>query len=216
MAGILYFKCEIRILGSKSMVAFPTGQTHGYPCHSWTALRDLLNTPSIMRASPPLISISTFPKSSLACSIGRFPTEILQQIITFVLGQYLTDILLDPESTRSWDAIGTLLHINHCLRCCALKVLNALWEGTFVERKTGCVSVSPLKDLAHSSGGCVWRWSVLKGFRVTTYTRSNTCVASPNSHVPIPMRSFPRRGTFFPCARRRRRTNDSADPLLCT
>ena len=90
------------------------------------------------------MSVSMFPQSSLVYSFGRFPTEILQQIVTLALGQYLTDILLDPESTRSWDAIGTLLHANHCLRCCALKVLNALWEGTFVERKTGCVFASPL------------------------------------------------------------------------
>jgi hypothetical protein len=61
----------------------------------------------------------------------------LQEIVTLALGQYLTDILLAPESTRSWDAISILLHVNHCLRCCALKVLNVLWEGTFVDRKTG-------------------------------------------------------------------------------
>ena len=97
------------------------------------------------------MSVVTSPKSSLPCSIGRFPTEILQEIVNLALGQYLTDILLAPESTRSWDAISILLHVNHCLRCCALKVLNVLWEGTFVERKTGCVFVSPFKDLAHSS-----------------------------------------------------------------
>ncbi|KAI9456699.1 hypothetical protein BJY52DRAFT_1275548 [Lactarius psammicola] len=90
-----------------------------------------------MRASPPPTSVGPFPQSSLACFVGRFPTEILQEIVTLTLGQYLTDILLAPESTRRWDAIGTLLHVNHCLRCCALKVLNVLWEGTFVERKTG-------------------------------------------------------------------------------
>ncbi|KAH9180218.1 hypothetical protein EDB89DRAFT_2061928 [Lactarius sanguifluus] len=87
-----------------------------------------------MRASPPLTSA---PQSSLAYTVGRFPTEILQEIVSLALGQYLTDILLAPELTRSWDAIGTILHVNHCLRSCALKVLNVLWEGTFVERKTG-------------------------------------------------------------------------------
>jgi hypothetical protein len=115
-----------------------------------TAPRHLFNTLSIMRASP----VSPFPKSSLAWSVGRFPTEILQEIVILALGQYLTDILLAPESTRSWDGISVLLHINHCFRCCALKVLNVLWEGTFVDRKTGCVFVSPLRDLAHSSKGC--------------------------------------------------------------
>lgn len=90
-----------------------------------------------MRASPPLTSFDPFPRSSLARSVGRFPTEILQEVVTLAIGQFLTDVLLAPESTRSWDAIGTLLHVNNCLRCCALKVLNVLWEGTFVERKTG-------------------------------------------------------------------------------
>ncbi|KAN0127573.1 hypothetical protein V8E53_011754 [Lactarius tabidus] len=87
-----------------------------------------------MRANLPSMSVGAFSQSSLS---GRFPTEILQEIVTLTLGQYLTDILLDPESTQSWDAITILLHVNHCLRCCALKVLNVLWEGTFVERKTG-------------------------------------------------------------------------------
>ncbi|KAI9446782.1 hypothetical protein H4582DRAFT_604718 [Lactarius indigo] len=87
-----------------------------------------------MRASPLLTSVH---QSSLPCNVGRLPTEILQEIVTLALGQYLTDILLAPELTRSWDAIGTILHVNHCLRLCALKVLNVLWEGTFVERKTG-------------------------------------------------------------------------------
>lgn len=109
-----------------------------------------------MRVNLPLMSVVTSPKSSLPCSVGRFPTEILQEIVNLALGQYLTDILLAPESTRSWDAISILLHVNHCLRCCALKVLNVLWEGTFVERKTGCVFVSPFKDLAHSSD--TWYW----------------------------------------------------------
>jgi len=83
------------------------------------------------------MSVGIFSQSSFVYSVGRFPTEILQEIVTLALGQYLTHILLDPESTRNWDAIGVLLHANHCLRCCALKVLNVLWEGTFVERKTG-------------------------------------------------------------------------------
>jgi hypothetical protein len=32
-------------------------------------------------------------------------------------------------------------------------VLNVLWQGTFVERKTGCVFVSPLTNITHSSEG---------------------------------------------------------------
>ncbi|KAI0259912.1 hypothetical protein BC834DRAFT_903266 [Gloeopeniophorella convolvens] len=67
----------------------------------------------------------------------HFPPELLHQVITLTLGQYLSDVLLAPESTRSWDAIGTLLHVNHCFRCCTLRVLSPLWDGTFVERKSG-------------------------------------------------------------------------------
>ena len=162
-----------------------------------------------MRASQPPTSVGPSPQSSLACSVGRFPTEILQEIVILALGQYLTDILLAPESTRSWDAIGILLHVNHCFRCCALKVLNLLWEGTFVDCKTGSVFRFAFREISHTQAR-------VKGFRVTTRTRLYTCEASRNSLVPIPMRSSPHFVTFFPCARQRRRTSDSADPSSCT
>ncbi|KAF8274265.1 hypothetical protein EI94DRAFT_1794479 [Lactarius quietus] len=140
-----------------------------------------------MRASPPPTSVGSFPQSLLAYSVGRFPTEILQEIVTLTLGQYLTDILLAPESTRGWDAIGILLHVNHCLRCCALKVLNMLWEGTFVERKTRCVLVSPLTNLTRSTEGRGGRERLPRNYvHKIEYLRRLAELAHTDPHAILP------------------------------
>jgi hypothetical protein len=139
-----------------------------------------------MRENLPSTSVGTFPQSSRSCSVGRFPTEILQEIVTLALGQYLTDILLAPESTRSWDAISILLHVNHCLRCCALKVLNVLWEGTFVDRKTGCVFLSPFKDLAHSSDAGAGERLPRNYMHKVEYLRRLSELARTDPHAVLP------------------------------
>ncbi|KAI9511343.1 hypothetical protein F5148DRAFT_358458 [Russula earlei] len=69
--------------------------------------------------------------------ISFFPTELLHDVIALTLGRYLGDILIAPVSTRSWDAIGTLLHVDYHFRSCTLRVLDALWDGTFTDRKSG-------------------------------------------------------------------------------
>ena len=68
-----------------------------------------------------------------------FPTELLHEVIILTLSRYLSDVLIAPASTRSWDAIGALLHVDYHFRSCTLGVLNALWDGYFVDHKTGCV-----------------------------------------------------------------------------
>ena len=78
-------------------------------------------------------------QSFVAKAARLFPTELLHEIITLILSRYLSDVLIDPASTRSWDAIGALLHIDYHFRACTLSVMNALWDGDFVDRKTGCV-----------------------------------------------------------------------------
>lgn len=70
----------------------------------------------------------------------RFPTELLYQIIVLILSRYLSDVLIAPGTTRNWDAIGALLHIDYRFRSCTLSVLDILWDGNFVDHKTGCVS----------------------------------------------------------------------------
>lgn len=67
-----------------------------------------------------------------------FPTELLQEVLTLTLSRYLSDVLIAPASTRSWDAIGTLLHVNYHFRSCTAKVLDALWDGRFLNYDTGC------------------------------------------------------------------------------
>jgi hypothetical protein len=79
-------------------------------------------------------------QSRVAKGVHYFPTELLHEVITLTLSRYLSDVLIAPASTRSWDAIGALLHVDYHFRCCTLNVLNALWDGTFVDRKSGCVS----------------------------------------------------------------------------
>jgi hypothetical protein len=78
-------------------------------------------------------------QSLVAKSARFYPTELLHEIITLTLSRYLSDVLIAPTSTRSWDAIGALLHVDYHFRSCTLSVLNALWGGTFVDYKTGCV-----------------------------------------------------------------------------
>ncbi|KAF8497195.1 hypothetical protein F5888DRAFT_335648 [Russula emetica] len=76
-------------------------------------------------------------QSLIAKSARHFATELLHEIITLTLSRYLSDVLIAPASTRSWDAIGTLLHVDYHFRSCTLSVLNALWDGNFVDHKTG-------------------------------------------------------------------------------
>jgi hypothetical protein len=75
----------------------------------------------------------------LAKGARPIPTELLHEIITLVLSRYLSDVLSAPGTTRNWDAIGALLHVDYHFRSCTLSVLNPLWGGDFVDRKTGCV-----------------------------------------------------------------------------
>jgi hypothetical protein len=100
----------------------------------------------IQRSDPPTNSRSGV-QSLVAKGVRSFPTELLYEIITLTLSQYLSDILIAPVSTTSWDAIGALLHVNYHFRSCTLSVLDALWDGTFVNRKSGCVSFTIVRDI---------------------------------------------------------------------
>lgn len=87
-------------------------------------------------SNPPTPGVRSFVANGVRC----FPTELLYEVITLTLSRYLSDVLIAPTSTRSWDAIGALLHVDYQFRCCTLTVLDALWDGTFMDRKSGCVS----------------------------------------------------------------------------
>jgi hypothetical protein len=78
-------------------------------------------------------------QSLVAKGTRPFPTELLHEIISLTLSRYLSDVLIAPASTRSWDTIGALLHVDYHFRSCTLGVLNTLWDGNFVDHKTGCV-----------------------------------------------------------------------------
>jgi hypothetical protein len=91
---------------------------------------------------------------SLVAKGARFyPTELLHEIITLTLSRYLSDVLIAPASTRSWDAIGALLHVDYHFRSCTLSVLNALWGGNFVDHKTGCVFFTHYPGIQTQSKG---------------------------------------------------------------
>jgi hypothetical protein len=89
----------------------------------------------------------------LAKGARLFPTELLHEIITLILSRYLSDVLIAPATTRSWDAIGALLHVNYHFRSCTLGVLNALWDGNFVDHKTGCVFFAHYPGIQTQSNG---------------------------------------------------------------
>jgi hypothetical protein len=95
---------------------------------------------AMTQGSHPLTSFRPGVQSLVAKGVPYFPAELLHEVITLTLSQYLSDVLIAPASTRSWDAIGVLLHVDYQFRSCTLNVLNALWDGTFVDRKSGCVS----------------------------------------------------------------------------
>lgn len=78
-------------------------------------------------------------QSPIATGARHFPTELLQKVIVLTLSRYLSDVLIAPTSTRSWDAIGTLLHVNQHFRSCTVSVLEPLWGGRFTEIMTGYV-----------------------------------------------------------------------------
>ena len=98
-----------------------------------------VHTPMTHGSNPP----STFRpvvQPFVANGVRCFPTELLYEVIILALSQYLNDVLIAPTSTRSWDAIGALLHVNYHFRCCTLTILDAVWDGRFMDFKSGCVS----------------------------------------------------------------------------
>ena len=97
--------------------------------------------------APTSMTLRPAVQSPVANGARLFPTELLHEIVTLTLSRYLSDVLIAPTSTRSWDAIGALLHVNYHFRSCTLAVLNALWEGNFVDHKTGCVFFAHYLDI---------------------------------------------------------------------
>lgn len=92
-------------------------------------------------------------QSPVAKGARFYPTELLHEIVTLTLSRYLSDVLIAPASTRSWDAIGALLHVDYHFRSCTQSVLNALWGGDFVDRKTGCVFFTHYPGIQTQSKG---------------------------------------------------------------
>jgi hypothetical protein len=99
----------------------------------------LIHTAMTQGSDPPTASRPGV-RSLVTKGVRYFPTELLHEVITLTISQYLSDVLIAPVSTRSWDAIRALLHVDYHFRCCTLSVMNALWDGAFVDRKSGCVS----------------------------------------------------------------------------
>jgi hypothetical protein len=127
------------------------------------------------------------PVQSLVADGARhFPTELLHEIITLILSRYLSDVLIAPASTRCWDAIGALLHVDYHFRSCTLSVFNALWDGNFVDHKTGCVFFTHYPGFQTQKQ----RNQIIKGTHETILPRSNICVVLQNSHRPIQTRCF--------------------------
>ncbi|KAI0047070.1 hypothetical protein FA95DRAFT_1572781 [Auriscalpium vulgare] len=90
--------------------------------------------------------------------LPRLPTELVYEILTRALGNYLSDILLAPDTIDGWDAIETLLRISQCFRCCMIKLMQFLWGGAFVEHTGVPTNHKPvisvlqqLAKLAHST-----------------------------------------------------------------
>jgi hypothetical protein len=150
-------------------------------------------------------------QSFVAMDARLFPTELLHEIITLTLSRYLSDVLIAPTSTRSWDAIGTLLHVDYHFRSCALSVLNGLWDGNFVDHKTGCVFLRPLSRYSNSKV-----MESNKGIHETILTRSNIYVVLQNLHRPIQRTCFPQSAMCFLCARTQHRTSVSDATSLYT
>jgi hypothetical protein len=94
---------------------------------------------AMTQGGDPPVTFRPGVQSLVAKGVRCLPTELLHEVVTLTLSQYLSDVLIAPVSTRSWDAIGVLLHVDYHFRCCTLSVLNALWDGTFADRKSGCV-----------------------------------------------------------------------------
>ncbi|KAI0059053.1 hypothetical protein BV25DRAFT_1901773 [Artomyces pyxidatus] len=107
------------------------------------------------RRCRPIPSTSSAADSTLmASNPPRLPTELIYDILMRSLGNYLSEILLTPGTVGDWDAIGTLLHISECFRCCMTKLLQYLWGGAFVDVKTGLVvnykpTITVLRGLSH-------------------------------------------------------------------
>ena len=130
---------------------------------------------------------------SLVAKARSLPSELLHEIITLTLSPYLSDVLIDPASSRRWNAIGTLLHIDYHFRSCTIGVMNALWYGDFVDYKTGCVFFTPYTGHSNSTA--------IQGTLGTIPTKSNICVVLRNSHRLTPRACFPPNATCFLCAR---------------
>lgn len=100
--------------------------------------RHLFYTRTIRGNDVPM-SVRTGMQSTIVRGPRPLPTELLREIICFTLGPYLSDVLIAPASTRSWNPVRTLLHTNYHFRSCTLSVCNEVWALSFINHRTGCV-----------------------------------------------------------------------------
>jgi hypothetical protein len=64
------------------------------------------------------------------------PTELIYTILAISIGEYIADMILDPNEILKWDAIMTFLHVSRAFRGCTIKLLYHLWGETFIRERT--------------------------------------------------------------------------------
>lgn len=63
------------------------------------------------------------------------PTELIYEITTLALSDYLTDLFISPHSILEWDGITVLLQSTSQIRSCTMKLLGFLDKETFINDK---------------------------------------------------------------------------------
>lgn len=64
------------------------------------------------------------------------PTELIYTILAISIGDYISDMVLNPSKLLHWDAILTLLHVSRAFRGSTIKLLYHLWGETFIRERT--------------------------------------------------------------------------------
>lgn len=79
------------------------------------------------------------------------PTELIYEITTLALSDYLTDLFISPHSILEWDGITVLLQSTSQIRSCTMKLLGFLDKETFINDKDRSVSTISQRSRPYNS-----------------------------------------------------------------
>ena len=113
------------------------------------------------------------------------PTELIYEITTLALSDYLTDLLISPHSILEWDGITVLLQSTSQIRSCTMKLLGFLDKETFINDKDRSVSTILQSSRPYNSAPCTefLGWPIIFPY----YLHCANCLGSHTVHRKRPL-----------------------------